>query len=222
MTWHVERIVGPAAGLHGRPLPEPPRRLVSVLLVDRPALVLGSTQPAADVDDGALAAAGTDLVRRRSGGGAVLLEPGESLWIDLALPAGDPLWDDDVGRSFHWLGRVWVAALDDLGVPAEVHTGAMRGGRWSRLVCFGGLGPGEVVVGGRKLVGISQRRTRAVARFQCVVHRRWDPGPLLGLLALDPADRAEAGGLADLAVGLDRPFDEVIGAFVRHLPDESG
>ena len=115
-----------------------------------------------------------------------------------------------------------IDVLRDLGVPAEVHTGAMRGGRWSRLVCFGGLGPGEVVVGGRKLVGISQRRTRAVARFQCVVHRRWDPGPLLGLLALDPADRIEAGGLADLAVGLDRPFDEVIGAFVRHLPDESG
>ena len=43
---------------------------------------------------------------------------------------------------------------------------------WCPLVCFAGVGPGEVLAGGRKLVGISQRRTRAGARFQCAVHVR--------------------------------------------------
>ena len=43
-----------------------------------PAVVLGSTQPEATVDAGAAAAAGLDVVRRRSGGGAVLaLTPAE-------------------------------------------------------------------------------------------------------------------------------------------------
>ena len=51
-----------------------------------------------------------------------------------------------------------------------VHDGPMAGGRWAELVCFAGLGPGEVLVAGRKLVGISQRRTRHGSRFQCMVH----------------------------------------------------
>ena len=41
----------------------------------------------------------------------------------------------------------------------------------------------EVLVDGDKLVGISQRRTRHGARFQCMVHIRWSPDVLIGLLA---------------------------------------
>ena len=90
---------------------------------------------------------------------------------------------------------------------------------WSRKVCFGGLGPGEVTVDGHKLVGISQRRTRDGARFQCVVHRRWDPVPLLGVLALHHRERAAAlCDLAQVGAGLDLPDDRVVDALVRHLP----
>ena len=56
---------------------------------------------------------------------------------------------------------------------------------WCPLVCFAGIGAGEIVVDGRKLVGISQRRTRAGARFQCAVHSRWSPEALIALLAGD-------------------------------------
>jgi hypothetical protein len=37
------------------------------------------------------------------------------------------------------------------------------------------VGTGEVSVGERKLVGLSQRRTREGARFQCLVHLAWRP-----------------------------------------------
>ena len=76
------------------------------------------------------------------------------------------------------------------------HKGPMRTDRWSRLVCFAGLGPGEVTVDGRKVVGISQRRTRAGARFQCAALRRWDPGALAALVGVDPA------ALEDVAAGV--------------------
>ena len=61
-------------------------------------------------------------------------------------------------------------------------------GRWSdrdlgARACFAAVGPGELVLDGRKVLGISQRRTRAGARFQCLAYRRWDPESLLGLLA---------------------------------------
>ena len=217
--WVVNRAEGRAGDFHARELVEPVERSLSVLDVERPALVLGSTQPEDHVDRAAVAIAGIDLVRRRSGGGAVLLVPGSALWVDVVVPRSDPCWHDDVGRSTHWLGGVWQSALADLGVAATVHSGALVSTPWSALVCFAGLGPGEVSSGGRKLVGISQRRTRAGARFQCVVHRHWDPEPLLALLALDDDQRARAmSDLAGVATGLDRPGAEVVEAFVAHVP----
>ena len=218
-TWVVERVRGRAAELHRRELVEPVRRTVSVLHVERPALVLGSTQPEESADRAALAGAGVDLVRRRSGGGAVLVVPDASLWVDVVVPRADALWDDDVARASLWLGGAWCAALADLGVAAAVHTGALVATRWSPLVCFAGLAPGEVGAGGRKIVGVAQRRARAGARFQCALHRRWDPVPLLRLLALGDDDRARAtADLAGVATGLDRPLTEVVDALVAHLP----
>ncbi len=218
--WLVEREVGEAAALHARELPGPTRRHVSVLEVVRPALVLGSTQPDSHLDGAALRRAGVEAVRRRSGGGAVLLVPRGGVWVDVVLPRRDELWDDDVGRAGHWLGRAWRAALADLGAgEGEVHTGALVRGPWSALVCFAGVGPGEVCVGGRKLVGLSQRRSRAGARFQCLVLRRWDPCALLGLLALTDDERARAAAeLAEVAAGLDHPSSEVVDALLAHLP----
>jgi len=122
-------------------------------------------------------------VPRDSGGGAVLLVPGEHVWIDVVVPRGDPLWDDDVGRSALWLGQIWADAVDDLGVGgAVVQTGPMVRAEQGRHVCFAGLAAGEVAVDGAKLVGISQRRTRIGARFQCLALRAWDIEMLLELL----------------------------------------
>lgn len=194
-------------------------RRVVLLEVPRPALVLGSTQRETDADGLAADAFDVEVCRRRSGGGAVLLVPGLTTWIDVEIPKGDPLWEDDVSRAAHWLGRTWVVALASFGVRASLHTGGVMETSWSRKVCFGGLGPGEVTIDGHKLVGISQRRTRGGTRFQCVVHRKWDPVPILGLLALHHRERAAA--LVDLTLagaGLDVASGEVLDALVRELP----
>jgi lipoate---protein ligase len=219
LSFEITRLVGRADALHHRPLEAPVRRSVVVLELERPALVLGSTQRETDADQLALDAFGVDLCRRRSGGGAVYLVPGETMWVDVELPRDDPLWDEDVARSFHWLGHAWAAALADLGVAGVVHTSGAVETAWSRRVCFGGLGAGEVTVYGRKLVGLSQRRTRDGARFQCVVHRRWDVVPILGLLALHHRERAAALlDLSDVATGIDADHDRIVDALVHRLP----
>src|SRR5690606_25915326 len=105
-------------------------------------------------------------------------------------------------------------------VPATVHHGALQRRPWSDLVCFAGLGPGEVTVpGGAKVVGISQRRTRAAARFQCAALLDWDPGSLLDLLALTSVERA--AGTAELrraAAGLPVERHALLAALLRNLP----
>jgi lipoate-protein ligase A len=85
----------------------------------------------------------------------------------------------------------------------EMWRGRLRQSNWSARVCFAGVGAGEVTVEGRKVVGISQRRTRRAALFQCAVPVVWDPTRLLDLLALDPAERATGTvALAEAAVGI--------------------
>jgi lipoate-protein ligase A len=219
--WTVRHLRGPAGALHDRALGPGVGRGVDVLEVDRPALVLGSTQPATIADALALEAFDVELARRRSGGGAVLLVPGQTLWVDVEIPRSDPLWDDDVGRAFHWVGHAWADALATFGVDASVHTGGALETPWSRAVCFGGVGAGEVLVDGRKLVGLSQRRTREGARFQCLLHHRWDPVPILGLLALSHRERAAAlQGLANAGAGLDVADDELVRALIWVLTEK--
>jgi lipoate-protein ligase A len=212
--WAVERRCGAPSAFHARPFPDPVTRAAWVLEPDRAALVLGSAQPDRDVDRAAVAAAGVEVVRRRSGGGAVLVVPSEVLWVDVLLPAGDPLWEDDVGHAFLWLGRAWAAALRSLGVEADVHEGAMVRSPWSPSVCFAGLGPGEVTVGGRKVVGISQRRTRAGARFQCAALATWDPAALAALLTAD----VDVDAVAAMAAGAPVDLADLEAALVAHLP----
>ncbi len=209
--WLVERRHGPAADLHALDWPDPLARRVWILEVDAPALVLGSTQAADDVDLEQLARSGFELAHRRSGGGAVLLEPDGSVWIDVFIPRGDPYWQDDLSHSFTWLGQAWAASLADLAMGAGmVHEGGLACGQYGRQVCFAGLGPGEVTIGGVKVVGLSQRRTRAGARFQCVVYRAYDPAPLAALTDVVPAE------LPPVLV-IDRPAMVIESALRRHL-----
>ena len=156
----------------------------------RGALVLGSSQPEELVDAEMLRSRRLDLVKRQSGGGAVLVVPESVVWIDVFIPRDDLLWEDDVGKSALWLGEAWQATLLEFGVAAEVHRGPYQPGDWGELICFAGRAAGEVFVDGKKSLGISQRRTRRGARFQTALARQWDITDLSSLLNLSPDDRA--------------------------------
>ena len=156
---------------------------------DRGALVLGSSQSEDAANADALQKQGLDLVKRQSGGGAVLAVPESLVWIDVFIPRDDPLWEADVGKSALWLGKVWQATLAEFAIPAEVQQAPYQPGNWGSLVCFAGQAPGEVFVEGRKSVGISQRRTRQGARFQTALARRRNITDLSPLLNLPPQTR---------------------------------
>ena len=219
--WAVSHRSGAGDELFADGVPEVGvRRSVEVLSVDRPTLVLGSAQRDDLVDREALARHGAEFVHRRTGGGAVWLDLAGMLWVDVLLPVGDPLWEPDVARAFHWLGAVWTDALQACGVrDAEVHRGPLVHTEWSDLVCFAGLGAGEVTVAGRKCVGISQRRTRHGARFQCGVLLAWDPVPLVEVLVRDGAQRpAVIAALRAACTPVGVPGDRVLEAFLASLP----
>ena len=221
MEWLVQHQSGTVAQLHASSaaLVSPPggavrplARTVRCLQPIDSALVLGSSQPDAVADTSACARAGVSVVRRRSGGGAVLVQPGAQLWVDLVVPANDPLFDGDVARAAWWVGEAWALALRHTGLAgAEAWKGQLQRRPWGSLACFALLGAGEVtapdVTRGAprprwpKVVGVSQRRTRLGALFQCSCLLRWEPAEMAALLALSPAEREQAScELRDVAL----------------------
>jgi lipoate-protein ligase A len=190
------------------------RRVAVVREVGHPTLVLGSTQPADLVSLDALRERSVELVRRRGGGGAVYLEPGTFLWVDAWIPRDDMLWEHDVSAAAEWVGRWWIEALAGGGSrdALSVHTGRSVPGALGDLVCFAGRGPGEVFLDDRKVVGLSQWRSREGALFSSCAYLRWDPEPLLDLLSFDAAARSElAGALGDVARGVSAFLPAVSG-----------
>jgi len=221
--WRVERSTGSVTDLLD---PWPPVGSKDELLVrtgrmvGRGAVVLGSTQDRAVIDEERAEAAGIDVVRRSTGGGAVLVAPGAQVWLDVWVPRRHQLWDDDIIRAAIWLGEVWAGALESLGSdPLSVHRGPATHGALSDLICFAGLGPGEVrgtdvkttaatiderKIMGRKVMGLAQRRTASGARFHTSAPLQWDPGLLSTLFSSTALGTGTDDGatLKNAAVGL--------------------
>ncbi len=159
-----------------------------------PALVLGTGQRLDAVDRAACAAAGISIHRRSSGGTAVLMTP-EFVMLDIVLPTSHPFYTSDVTESYRWLGSVWVATLDLLGLSAQLLTiaearaDAQALDDLTRRACFGGRSPYEVLVSARKLVGFSQVRRRQGALLQAGLYTTWSPRQLPALLALAPEEQ---------------------------------
>jgi lipoate-protein ligase A len=210
--WPLHEWNGSATDFHALDLPY--ERAVWWCRVSEAALILGSTQSEEDVNLEAASAVGISIARRRSGGGAVFVHPNDSIWIDVTIPRDDPLWVDDVATSMMWLGRSFVAALQPW-LHTKVFPGAFDAGRDGRAVCFASSSPGEVFVGDQKLVGISQRRGREGARFQCVLYRAWHPSEWALLLS----DVSVAERLEQLSVAVvDADPRAVVAAVSESLP----
>jgi lipoyl(octanoyl) transferase len=118
-------------------------------------LSLGRNQHAIGLyDEARLAAAGVDIVRRPTGGLAVLHDC-ELTYCVLAPAAllGGPR------AAYHTINRALVEGLQTLGAPARLagDGGAPDPRRDAAAPCFHAPAAGEIVAAGRKLVGSAQR-----------------------------------------------------------------
>ena len=210
-TWTLETWTGSAGDFHAT---EPrAERTVWDVHVTAPAVVLGSSQQESELRAGVLADRAVGSARRHSGGGAVWVSPADTFWVDVVIPRGDPLWVDDVPGSSMWLGEILAGLIGD---GATVHTGRWEPTDTARAYCFGGLAAGEVVGPHGKIVGISQRRTRGYARFQCVAYTSYDPVLVSGFFT-DPAVASAVAALTVQTLGVN-PADLLAGLLAR-LPD---
>ena len=85
------------------------------------SLVLGSSQDDGCIDYEYAEKADVEIARRRTGGGAVFVDPHTLLWVDLFVPRSHRLWNDDIELASIWMGGVWKDALGSLGVDSHMH-----------------------------------------------------------------------------------------------------
>jgi len=124
-----------------------------------PCLSLGYAQPLSDVDLPRLHARGWDLVRRPTGGRAILHT--DELTYSVTAPPGEDRLAGTVLEAYHRLALALLEALHRLGLPAEVQErSAAPQGPNNNPVCFEVPSTSEITVGGKKLVGSAQARRK--------------------------------------------------------------
>jgi lipoate-protein ligase A len=163
-------------------------------------LSLGFSQPYGAADGAFCAAHGVDVVRRPTGGRAVLhhLE----LTYSVLAPLGQGPFSQDLQAAYQTVCRALVAGLARLGVPAGL-SGEPEGGHISptqAIPCFVGPAAGEVVAQGRKLVGSAMRRHGHSLLQHGSILEGWDGALQAGCLGLpdDSSLRPAVVTLSDL------------------------
>ncbi len=172
-----------------------------------PCLSLGRHQPA----DQVRRPAGLDLVRRPTGGGAVVHRG--DICYSIVLPLGHPLAAGGIGRSYQRLARGLVAVLEALGLPPLAVAG--EPGPWRRRAwCFDAAAPYELTLGGRKLVGNAQARRDGALLQQGSIRLAPEPEEASGATSLQEAVGRHASW-DELAQALIQGFAEVWGIETR-------
>jgi lipoate-protein ligase A len=182
-------------------------------------LSLGRHQPLeAAADPAWCRSRGVDLVRRPTGGGAVLHEAGD-LTYALVAPLGPPGPGAAVSEVSSAIARALQAGLARLGVDSEIVERGAGGRPRDAVACFARPSRHELLWRGRKLTGSAQlRRRRAVLQHGSLP------------LSLDPERQRRATGYrgelpaASIEEAAGRPvsFAELAGALADAFADELG
>ena len=123
-----------------------------------PCLSLGYGQHAHEADLDRLAARGWGIVRRPTGGRAIL--HADELTYSLALPLDDPLAAGGVIDSYRRISAALLAALQRLGAQPSAERAPAESSQPLSPVCFETPSHYEITVAGRKLIGSAQMRRR--------------------------------------------------------------
>jgi len=121
---------------------------------------LGYGQPLdGRIDLAAASRMGIGLVRRPTGGSAILHEgPDLEVTYSVAAGAGDFPGADDLLATYRWIGGGLEAGLGRLGAGAAMVPVQASDPAAMPAFCFARTGSYELEVAGRKLVGSAQRR----------------------------------------------------------------
>lgn len=154
-----------------------------------PAVSLGRHQALADVDPAVIAAHGYDLVRRTTGGRAILHI--DELTYSVAAPTSELRVAGGVMDAYLRLSNALLAGLQQIGVLADKAGGDVRVGPDVSAACFEVPSAYEITVQGRKLMGSAQSRRAKYVLQHGSLPLRGDITRLIDVLVLQAAEREQ-------------------------------
>lgn len=152
-----------------------------------PAVSLGRHQPLAEIDLAAAAAHGYEVVRRSTGGRAILHI--DELTYAVAAPADEPRVRGGVMDAYLRLSNALLAGLQRLGLQADKAAGSVRAGPDVSAACFEAPSAYEITAAGRKLIGSAQSRRARYVLQHGSLPLTGDITRLVDVLALPPAEK---------------------------------
>jgi lipoate-protein ligase A len=186
-------------------------------------LSLGYAQPADDVLDDQVRVHGWDVVRRLTGGRAILHI--DELTYSVVTPLDDPRVEGGVVESYRRLSEGLMAGLGRIG--AEVHAGKGDGSPhgFDGPVCFEVPSDYEITSGGKKLLGSAQTRRGGVVLQHGALPLFGDITRIYDALRFPTEDEraASKSRLAERAITLEDAlghragFGEVAGAIMEGM-----
>ena len=126
---------------------------------DPAAITIGYNQSVDDFDHAAIEAAGFGLVKRPTGGRAIL--HAQELTYCIVGTSPGPLFGDSLHACYMKINQALMLFLEELGIAAEISAGESRD-EARGMLCFKSAGQHEIRVGRRKIIGSAQRRTGGV------------------------------------------------------------
>ena len=126
-----------------------------------PCLSLGHAQSFADVDMERVKAHGWEIVRRLTGGRAILHT--DELTYSVTGNASDPILSGSILESYNRLAQALMFAVRELGLPVEMKEHSPAGEPATlnlNPVCFEVPSTYEITVEGKKLIGSAQARKK--------------------------------------------------------------
>ena len=152
------------------------------------AVSLGRHQPVADVDREKITQHGYDLVRRTTGGRAILHT--DELTYSVAARLDDPRMAGGVMDAYLLMSNGLLAGLQALGLAAEKAAGDVRAGPDVSAACFEVPSAYEITAGGRKLMGSAQSRRKGYVLQHGSLPLVGDIARLVDVLALPDEEAA--------------------------------
>ncbi|NLF10175.1 MAG: lipoate--protein ligase family protein [Anaerolineaceae bacterium] len=186
-----------------------------------PCLTLGRSQPQAEADLEACRAAGVHVVRRPSGGQAILHT--DELTYSIALRQADPRAEGGVLEVYRLLSDGLLLGLNRLGVGAVSAAGKADAGV-KTPICFETPSAYEIVANGLKLVGSAQWRARGAVLQHGTLPLQGDLGRIVHYLSFPETEREEQARrllaratTLEAVLGCRLPFDQVADALAAGL-----
>ncbi len=158
-------------------LPEAGKNTLFQVRASGPLIVFGKNQKVEDIDILKARKLGFRLARRDGGGSAVIVEPGKFLWFELTYWKENKILENPA-TELNEMGGIFLEAME-MALPLAKGRMKVNEKRndapnsWPQW-CFSSIGPGEIALDKKKVLGMALFRNRAGSTYFVGIPLFWD------------------------------------------------